>query len=98
MTESQWDKLPDLRKELEAEINDPRSALANALYIVERQAFTPLSKGMVPQVATSLTEFYSAVGARREGYLEALENLRALARVKAPAAPVGQSWDRNQPK
>lgn len=90
MTEQQWDKLPDLRKELAVQIDDPRAALANALYIVERQLFTPAAKnGWAHQPAGStLTEFYGLLGARREGYLEALQNLRDLAQIRR-TAPAG---------
>lgn len=98
ITEAQWDKLPDLRKELAAQIDDPRAALANALYIVERQLFTPAAKnGWAHQPAGStLTEFYGLLGARREGYLEALQNLRDLAQTRRTVHAGGQkAFERN---
>lgn len=92
ITEAQWDKLPDLRKELAAQIDDPRAALANALYIVERKLFTPAAKDgwAQPPAGTSLTDFYSLLGARREGYLEALQNLRDLAQTRRSVHAGGQ--------
>ncbi len=98
INQDQWDKLPDLRKELAAQIDDPRAALANALYIVERKLFTPAAKDgwAQPPPGTPLTDFYSLLGARREGYLEALQNLRDLAQTRRTAPAGGQkAFERN---
>lgn len=79
MTQDQWYSDPGLRAEWEAILNNPVTKIA--LSICADKALHPTA---IP-AGVDLIHFYATLGAKKEGYLDSLANLKALA--KRPAAP-----------
>jgi hypothetical protein len=84
----QWKEDANARPALAAMLQDP--ILANALEIVVQQGLAPI----VPPTGIDIVAYGAMMGFKRDGYMEAVANLRALAKTTKKKATLGarDSW------
>src|SRR5258708_3611138 len=83
-----WASHPTRRAELAALMREP--ALADAISIVREIVFIPKT---APKEEQDKISWYALNGARREGYLEMLANLLALANITPFKLPDKKPWE-----
>jgi hypothetical protein len=91
----QWQQHPSFRKELEEIFNHPTFKIA--LEIVKEAGNRPILPQAMPPGVT-LTEWGSMIGFKRDGYFEALTNLRQLSQTTAAAKAGPRPWENDQPE
>lgn len=91
VTQEQWDAHPSFRQELKELINHPAFKAAYSVVLAQG-----LKTRDYPQAPVDLVQWAALVGERKQGYLEALDNIMAL--TEPPAARIIQQkgWTRNQ--
>lgn len=86
ITLKQWDAHPSFHKDLEVLLN--HEVFVKALEIVLNTGITPTP---VPH-GVDLIHFAALTGARKEGYVEAILNLKSLAQSSTARPPARQPW------
>lgn len=87
MTKEQWYKHPTLRGDLETLLSNP--VMVNALDIVFQHGVTSTPFPVNP---VDLVHFFALMGAKRDGYIEALKNLRELTKAEPLKQPDRKPW------
>lgn len=87
LTIEQWYAHPSFRQELVELLRNP--TLRVALEMVREKG---LNSTLTPTGNTSMVEFFAIMGARKDGYHEALVNLEALSQAKSTAPPERKPW------
>src|SRR5882724_10417185 len=87
---TQFQEHPTRRQELQALMRE--AAFVDAIAIIKEESFQPmvLSK-QIP--AASIMEFYALNGAKKDGYLECMQNLLSLADFTVFRMPDRKAWD-----
>lgn len=88
MTEDQWYLQPSLRQDLEEILKNP--VLLTALQIVRDRGVRSTS---MPSQPVDLVQFFALMGAKRDGYIEALQNLVDLTKSKPADKLMPKPWD-----
>lgn len=91
LTLKQWDSEPSFHKELAELLNHPTAI--KALEIVLHTGITPIP----PPNNVNLIHFAALTGARKEGYIEALFNLRSLTQSASARPPDRRPWEATPP-
>ena len=87
-TKEQWYAHPDNRSELAVLLQNP--TLSKALDVALDLGFKSTNFPINP---VDLVQFFAIMGAKRDGYIEALKNLRALAQPEPTAKPLPKPWE-----
>lgn len=87
MTKDQWYNHPSLRQDLTAILENP--VLINALEIVKDQG---VKATMFPSTPVDLIQFFALMGAKRDGYIEALTNLHLLTQPQVEHKATPEAW------
>ena len=87
ITKDQWYQHPDFRKELEDLFKTNRT-LQIAFAIVKEGGLKPIP---TPS-GIDLIQFFGLMGAKRDGYFEALKNLKDLSKPQAAKMPEPLPW------
>lgn len=82
----QWKEDANARKELEDLFRHP--TLANALEIVKQQGLAPIN----PPAGVDIVQFGAMMGFKRDGYFEAIANLKLLAKVTPRKSSDPKPW------
>lgn len=93
ITEEQWYNHPTFRQDLERVLADP--AFLTALAMVQQKGLKPTSFA-VPGV--DLRDFFALMGAKRDGYFEAITNLMSLTQPKTTRPPERPPWTTPRPE
>lgn len=86
ITKEQWFQQPGLQQELRELLKNP--TLQAALAIVKDQIFRPMQ---IPN-EVDLMQYYAIMGARKDGYQEAIINLETLSKSPPPPPPKTDPW------
>lgn len=92
ITKTQWYRHPTLRSELEELLKNP--VLIAALEVVFQLG---VKSTAFPVNPVDLVQFFALMGAKRDGYIEALANLQMLAKPEPEEKPTPKPWDTPQP-
>jgi len=85
--EDRWFAHPDRRKQLSELLNDP--VLIEALEVVIEQNMRPIG---FPPPGLDLRDYFAIMGGKKEGYNEAILNLKALSLHKSTPATGPKAW------
>jgi hypothetical protein len=86
ITLDQWNKLPDFRERLAVLLRD--TAMVAALEVTLQKGVAPVA---MPK-GVDLMAFTALMGARKEGYVEALQNLQDLAELPTMIPKEEKPW------
>lgn len=87
ITKEQWYSHPSFRQDLEKLLDDPVFEIA--LSIVSRKGADSTSF----IAGQNLIHFFALMGAKKDGYYEALKNLKQLAKPEPNKTPTPKAWE-----
>lgn len=89
ITKEQWDKHPSFRKELAEVLSSPAFQAAYGIVLAKGLQ----TKSLPP---SDPLHWAALMGQRKEGYLEALDNLTALTEPPPDARPETTAWSQHR--